>query len=490
MIDECLDHPAALSDKEILVLVTLLSESQGAPDSNQPPGTYESIERTGLADPNDNFASATTITLPAGDNPPRPFLGDNTFATKESGEPNHGGDPGGHSLWWKWTPAGHARVSLYSVNSDIPTVLAVYTGTAVNNLTVVPHDAYTAQVPEAYFFNAVQGVTYYFAIDGVAGATGKVELTVPTIAATPPSITTQPVGLALTPGVDAYLQVVAAGSSPIFYQWYRNGVALPNSTSASCHIYNPHAVDAGYYHVVVSNSWGTITSNSVTVTFPTPVGPTITEQPGPQRLPLGNGTTQFRVKATGEGTLTYQWRLNGTPIPGATKDTLTISNAKSSDFGTYTVVITDAKGSITSNGAELSVLENANPPQITEQPKNLTVVVGSNVTLQVTAASNVPLFYLWVKNSKVLSTETSSTLVLNNVQISDAGNYFVNVSNAYGTVPSDTITLTVNQPPPVANGSGAGGGGGGGAPSVGWLCVMGLLAVLRRHTMRRAEPNR
>lgn len=486
LIEDCLDYPASLSDEEILAIVSRLTEApHSAATGNVPLGPLESTVRMGLADSNDNFASSTTITLPAGDTAPQAFTGDNSSATKEAGEPNHGGDAGGHSLWWKWTPAGHARVSLYSVNSDIPTVLAVYTGSTVNNLTVVPHDAYTARVSEGYFFNAVQGVPYYFAIDGVAGATGKVELSIGTFGATPPNIVTQPVGLALSAGMEAYLRVEATGSGPLLYQWYQNGVASPFGTSSSFVIANGKAADAGTYYVVVSNSWGTATSNSVAVTFPsTPAqGPVITEQPGPQNVTLGGGT-QFSVKATGEGTITYQWHLNGAPIAGATNATLIISKAKSSDLGTYTVVVTDAKGSVTSNSVELRLLENANPPQITEQPKSQTVTVGSNVTFQVTATSDVPLFYLWAKNSKVLGTETSSTLTLNNVQTSDAGNYSVNVSNAHGTVASATVTLTVNQPtpttPPTSSSSGSSGGGGGGAPSMWSLLLVSTLALGRR----------
>jgi hypothetical protein len=68
-----------------------------------------------------------------------------------------------------------------------------------------------------------------------------------------------------------------------------------------------------------------------------------------------NGTVTLSVAATGGG-LTYQWQLNGTNIAGATNSTLILSNLSASQAGVYTVVVTNAAGSVTSAGATISLL--------------------------------------------------------------------------------------------------------------------------------------
>lgn len=82
--------------------------------------------------------------------------------------------------------------------------------------------------------------------------------------------------------------------------------------------------------------------------------PAITTQPQSQTVASGGGV-QFSVAATGVPAPTYQWYFNGNPFQGGTASTLSFSNARSSDAGDYTVVVTNALGSITSAKATLAV---------------------------------------------------------------------------------------------------------------------------------------
>lgn len=89
--------------------------------------------------------------------------------------------------------------------------------------------------------------------------------------------------------------------------------------------------------------------------------PSITTQPQSQSVATG-GSVTFSVVASGAPDPTYQWFLNGSPFSGATASTLSFSNARSSDAGDYTVVITNALGSVTSTKATLTVNAPAPPP--------------------------------------------------------------------------------------------------------------------------------
>lgn len=82
-------------------------------------------------------------------------------------------------------------------------------------------------------------------------------------------------------------------------------------------------------------------------------------------------------------------------------------------------------------------------PQILAQPVSQTVYVGDQVTLSVTASGPAPLSYQWWFGGNALSTRTNASLVLSKVQVSDAGNYWVTVSNLSGGVTSSNAALTV-----------------------------------------------
>jgi pectate lyase len=174
--------------------------------------------------------------------------------------------------------------------------------------------------------------------------------------------------------------------------------------------------------------------------------PTITTQPASQTVTAGSSVT-FNVVASGTAPLSYQWKKGGVDIAGATSASYTIASAQSADAGSYTVVVSNSAGSVTSNAATLTV--NAAPvaPTITTQPSSQTVSVGGTATFSVTASGTAPLTYQWRKDGVNLSGATAPSYSKTNVQTADAGGYSVVVSNSAGSATSTTATLTVNSSP-------------------------------------------
>ncbi|MBI4658526.1 MAG: immunoglobulin domain-containing protein [Verrucomicrobia bacterium] len=82
------------------------------------------------------------------------------------------------------------------------------------------------------------------------------------------------------------------------------------------------------------------------------IGPTIISQPQSQMVTMGT-TVTFTVKATGSPPLIYEWRKNVARIEGATNETLTFDNVQSSDAGSYSVLVSNAAGGVTSSNATL-----------------------------------------------------------------------------------------------------------------------------------------
>jgi hypothetical protein len=231
--------------------------------------------------------------------------------------------------------------------------------------------------------------------------------------------------------------VTATGTAPLSYQWTFNGVNIAGATTSSLTKANVQSSDAGNYAVAVSNVAGNVTSANAVLSVNVP--PSITTQPASQTVNQG-ATASFSVTASGTAPLSYQWKLNGVNISGATTSSYSKADAQSSDAGNYSVAVSNVAGSVTSASATLTVNV---PPSITTQPANQTVAQGSTATFSVVAAGTAPLSYQWKLNGVNISGATASSFSKANAQPADQGNYSVAVSNVAGSVTSANAALSV-----------------------------------------------
>jgi hypothetical protein len=177
----------------------------------------------------------------------------------------------------------------------------------------------------------------------------------------------------------------------------------------------------------------------------------ITTQPASQTV---NGGANATFSVTAANALTYQWRFNGASISGATASSYTVVGAQSTDAGSYSVVVANNAGSVTSANAVLTV-NIATPPSITTQPANATQNQGQSANFSVTASGSGPLSYQWQKNTVNLADggnvvgSASANLTLTSVTSSDAASYRCVVANSAGSATSTSATLTVIVPPTI-----------------------------------------
>ena len=206
------------------------------------------------------------------------------------------------------------------------------------------------------------------------------------------------------------------------------------------------AMAAGGAHILALKSDGTIVGwgdNS----FGQLPQPLITTQSGNKGSAIGEGVS-FSVTVSGIPP-SYQWLKDGTNISGATSSVYNISNVQSNDAGSYSVIITNVSGSVTSSNAVLTVV----PILITQQPQNQTPVAGWTVNFSVTVSGSAPLGYQWRKEGTNISGATFSVYTISNVQSSAAGNYSVIITNAFGSVTSSNALLTLRPLLPHAPGT-------------------------------------
>ncbi len=213
---------------------------------------------------------------------------------------------------------------------------------------------------------ADSGEQFTVTVTGIAGnvTSNAAKLTVNV----PPSISAQPANQTVNAGKTATFSVAATGAATLTYQWKKNGSAIGGATASSYTTPATIASDNGaLFTVTVTNSLGSVTSNSATLTVNVP--PTITGQPASQTVISGQ-TATFSVTATGTGTLTYQWKKNGTAINGATSASYTTPATAGADNGAqFSVTITDIAGNATSNAATLTV--NVALPRISPRSRRI-----------------------------------------------------------------------------------------------------------------------
>ncbi|MCX6925923.1 MAG: immunoglobulin domain-containing protein, partial [Verrucomicrobia bacterium] len=151
-------------------------------------------------------------------------------------------------------------------------------------------------------------------------------------------------------------------------------------------------------------------------------------------------SASFTVSATGTPTPAYQWRFNGSNLPGATDSTYSIGSVQITHRGAYSVVVTNAVNSIASTSATLTVWV---PPAITAQPQDRTVMAGSSTSFSVAASGEPAPGYQWQKAGVAISGANSSSYTIANVRTNDAGYYSVLVTNLAGVLRSSNALLGV-----------------------------------------------
>src|SRR5262249_50337851 len=141
------------------------------------------------------------------------------------------------------------------------------------------------------------------------------------------------------------------------YRWRKDGLELNDagnvsgSQTAALSLSNASALDNGAYLAVVSDGYGSATSQVASVTV---LDPVITTQPVSLKTNLGQSVA-FSAQAFGTAPLSLQWRRDGTSIAGATNASLSLINVQPSDAAAYDLLASNRFGVVTSAVALLTI---------------------------------------------------------------------------------------------------------------------------------------
>lgn len=159
-----------------------------------------------------------------------------------------------------------------------------------------------------------------------------------------------PTDQAVCYGSSANFGVVVTGTPPIMYHWRTNGVVITSATNSTFTLTTPTANDTlKNFDVVVTDIFGAVTSRIARLTFSTNAASIVT-QPVGQLVTPGLASATFNVTAAGDAPLSFQWRANGMPIPGATSPSYVLNNPGPADVATaLDCIVSNPCGSITSS---------------------------------------------------------------------------------------------------------------------------------------------
>jgi len=300
---------------------------------------------------------------------------------------------------------------------------------------------------------AVNSGYYQVIVANWLGATTNIS-TVLQVIPSAPVVVSGPEPVTTSAGTMVSFSVNFVGSAPVNIQWYDNGVPLVEANAAQLVISNVQQSAVGNYSVVLSNSLGITTTTPASLTVVS-ARPSFVVQPASTADLVGSSVT-FTCQATGTEDnwhpIKYAWYFQNAKLLGQTSTQLNLPAITATNAGNYFVVASNTYGSATSSVAQLNVYL---PPAVFTGLSNEVVTAGDNVTIGVVASGNPAPAYNWSLNlyagnldpyaihpvnsplwSSGTLSNTTAFITLTNIRLSQAGYYFITVTNQFGSASS------------------------------------------------------
>ena len=240
-----------------------------------------------------------------------------------------------------------------------------------------------------------------------------------------PGFLSQSASDTLCEGQSMVFNVNTTGTSPISYQWYKNGNMINGAVNSLFMIASVDTLDAANYHVIANNVCGNLQSNTMSLEVNSPVQ--INYQSGDSSRCEGESVS-MAVQASGTAPITYQWYKSGTSMSNQTSSSFNLSNLDVSDAGYYQCVVSNMCNSVSSTNKVITVHTNPQPTL----GQDTSFCLGGQVNLTPGFGYNC----IWSNGS-----------FNNQITVTQSGTFWVDVVDNYGcTGRSDTVSINVAEP--------------------------------------------
>ncbi|MFC2114615.1 immunoglobulin domain-containing protein, partial [Bacteroidota bacterium] len=241
--------------------------------------------------------------------------------------------------------------------------------------------------------------------------------------------------------------ISSSGSSPITYQWFKNGAAISNATNSTYTVSVVKPADATNYYCSATNSCGSAFSSPVVLTVNTK--PVVVTSFDSITLCKGEDVI-LNVTASGAMPVTYQWYQDLNKIKDATNSSHLLSSVKTANEGKYLCEATNVCGTTNSSFIQLNV---NSPITIVNETGSQEKCEGEEALFEVNVTGEQPITYQWFNTMGAINGETSNSLYFSSVEEMDNEEYYCEITNSCGPVRSMKMDLTVNKNPVVTLGN-------------------------------------
>ncbi|MDA3912518.1 MAG: immunoglobulin domain-containing protein [Bacteroidales bacterium] len=255
----------------------------------------------------------------------------------------------------------------------------------------------------------------------------------------PVIIETQPISQQACAGEEISFTLNANGTEPLSYQWLKDGDVIADATESTLTLPTITNEDAGIYTCEVSNTCGAITSDEAILELYSALN--IITNPASQNI-CHDAELTLSVDVSGEEPINFQWKIDNQIIDDAQNDTLIIDNALLVNEGIYTCEISNICGSLTSDEADIKIIQ-----IILDAGSDEEICPGSDVQLEASAESNHPetsgdLIWLWEP-----STGLSDTAIYNPTANPESDTeYTVSATDQLGCSNEDSLIVSLQTP--------------------------------------------
>ncbi|HIG31034.1 MAG TPA: hypothetical protein EYQ50_25825, partial [Verrucomicrobiales bacterium] len=370
----------------------------------------------------------------------------NLGSSVEFGEPLHCNQIGGASKWMVFRVGEASWTTVEATGQQFGTVAAVYELTRDEfkdlSLIVCSPPGSTDRPVSKIGFQARPGNYYALVVDSLASASDEIEVELQFEASKHFSIIPTDLDSMRNETVEFLLQPELEEGDQI--EWVKNGVVLPDREQSLLKLSNLLLRDTGIYQARITTTAGVVLT-SATSSLKVSDLLVIDDQPDDIRAVIGSSAA-FSILARGEGSLNYQWTLNGEELAGADTARLAFGPALPENEGVYQVLVTDRNGSLLSNTVELDILH---PAKILSQSSGSGAGAGNEVILAVEFEGSPPHRIEWFYQGNLIPGAVESELVLPDFQREDAGDYQVVISSAGSEAVSPPINVSFRGKPEV-----------------------------------------
>lgn len=333
-----------------------------------------------------------------------------------------------------------------SVSGSLPlTYLWYQNNTFVRELTT------NSYVHQLVISNAVpsDSGSYHVVITNFAGSVTSVTRTV---TVRNPFFAQPPVSITALQGTSTNFTAGASGTAPISYHWYRRTFGFPSVTNflgTGPTLAFPSLTRADGQHnyfVVASNIWGSVTSslNSITVQFPIAITNISTTNITAEL----NSMVSFFVQYEAQPHPDIRWYKDGVLQGQLFNASVFFNSVQASNGGTYQLVLSNVINAVTSAPIVLTV-KPPRGPEITNQPPATRIAsTAGTLSIPVGVDGTPILYFRWYRGAgtPVSGWQTAAGLSLSSLTTNDSGDYYVIVTNAFGSATSSVSAVTIIAP--------------------------------------------